>query len=127
CWGWSSTTPASRRRRTATTATDTWPGNESKGHGHAAVQPLRLDAQSHGVRRRAAADLRIGGARGGVPEHAGPGGESGEGCPGPADLPVVSLLQRLLRPDTGPLQPRVDRPPAAGGRGGLDHPGGALL
>ena len=42
-------------------------------------------------------------------------------------LPAVPLLQRLLRPDAGPLQPRAGRPPAAGGRRRVDRPGGAVL
>ena len=91
------------------------------------VQPARLDAQPHGVCRRAAADLRIGGARRQPSGHARSGREPLEDRARHRRLPALPLLQRLLRPDAGPLEPRARRPPAAGGRGGLDRPGGAVL
>ena len=46
---------------------------------------------------------------------------------GDGRLPAVPLLQRLLRPHAGPLEPRADRPPAPGRRRRLDRPRRALL
>ena len=63
--------------RTATAATGTSPVRREVGD-HAGVQPVRLDAEPDGVRRRGAADLRVGGA----------GRRAAAGHPGPAREPV---------------------------------------
>ena len=83
--------------------------------------------QPHGLRRRAAADLRIGRARRGVQDTPDLAANLWKIGARHAGLPAVPLLQRLLRPDARPLEPRADRAAAAGGRRRLDRARGALL